>query len=152
MVYDAGKLISCRICGAIIVKLSRDVCPKCFQKEEELFQKVKSYLRTSPGSTIEQVASDLKCTEKQVEDFIKSGRLERVGVQINHPCQICQKEILEGIICPLCKKDLKEQVSSLKNSTEDDNGSDLNGKDSGDLDLSKKKNTGAGGHVGKRSK
>lgn len=148
MVYDPGKLISCRVCGAIIVKLSRDVCPKCFQKEEELFQKVKSYLRNSPGSTIVQVASDLKCDEKQVEDFIKSGRLERVGVQVSHPCQICQKVILEGIICPICKRDLKEQVGSLKDSSEEE----AKRREAQELDLSKKKNTGTGGHVGKRNK
>lgn len=114
---SAQNLISCRVCGVIMVKLARDTCSKCFQKEEELFQRVKSYLRSNPGSSVEDVAKAMDCSEEQVKYFVRTGRLERVGVKVAHPCQICQKVIMDGMICPECKKSLKDQVSTLRSQT-----------------------------------
>lgn len=111
---SSQKLISCRVCGVIMVKLARDTCSKCFQKEEELFQKVKGFLRANPGATVKEVAQAMNCPEEHVKYFIKTGRLERVGVKVAHPCQICQKTILDGMICPECKRSLKDQVATLR--------------------------------------
>ena len=152
----ANNLVSCRICGTIMVKLARDICSKCAQKEEILFQKVKSYLRSNPGSSIIEVSKAVGCTDKEVDYFVQSGRLERIGAKIAHPCKICQKKIIEGIICHECKRGLKEQVTLLKQDapTESkDNASDKSPQklDSGSFDPSekRKKNT-KSGHVGKR--
>ncbi|MEW6708929.1 MAG: hypothetical protein AB1403_03830 [Candidatus Riflebacteria bacterium] len=121
---NSQKLISCRVCGVIMVKLARDTCSKCFQKEEELFQKVKGFLRANPGASVKEVAQAMNCPEEHVQYFIRSGRLERVGVKVAHPCQICQKTILDGMICPECKRSLKDQVSTLKSAAgiKDDEG------------------------------
>ncbi|MGM0598580.1 MAG: hypothetical protein ACQETH_02070 [Candidatus Rifleibacteriota bacterium] len=143
------KLISCRVCGVIMVKLARDICSKCFQKEEELFQRVKGYLRSNPGSTVAEVAEAMECSQDQVNYFIRTGRLERVGVKVAHPCQICQKTIMDGMICADCKKDLKDQVSSLAKETGQDQDNDNNNNKS-DIPGSNKKKDGDGGHVGKR--
>ncbi len=108
-------LISCRVCGVIMVRIARDICPKCFQEEEELFNNIKSFLRANSGASIDQVAARCNCTEDRVMEFIKSGRLERVGVKsIAHQCQLCNKIIYEGVMCPECNKTLKEQVKSLR--------------------------------------
>ena len=155
------NLISCRVCGIIMSKLARDICSKCFKIEEELFQKVKAYLRANPGATIVEVAVEIGCTEKQVSEFIRSGRLERIGAQVSHPCQICQKIITEGIICQECKKNLKEQVSDLRDKSSEEKEPvapetqaapkpEMTEEDSAKLDFNKKKSPGAGGHVGKR--
>ena len=126
------NLISCRLCGVIMVKLSRDICQKCHQEEEELFLKVRDYLRSNPGVTINDVAKALEATDEQIEYFIKSGRLERVGVKISHQCQTCKKTINSGLICHECSKELKEQVKALQ-------GSVARAKESGDYVLSGKK-------------
>ena len=146
-----SKLISCRVCGVIMVKLARDVCPKCFKEEEELFQKVKNFLRTNPGASVEQVAINVGCASEQVQAFINSGRLERVGLRkVAHPCQLCQKIIYEGVMCPDCKKDLKDQVRILSDApppadkpSKGPGGTDVPGSD-------KKKPGEDPGHVGKR--
>jgi hypothetical protein len=108
------KLIACRVCGVIMVKLSRDACPKCHQAEEQLFTKVREYVRTHPGLSIDDVAKAVGATEQQIHHFIISGRLERVGAQIAHKCQTCSKIINTGLICPDCSRGLKEQVGSLQ--------------------------------------
>lgn len=141
------KLVACRVCGVIMVRLARDVCSKCFAAEESVFQKVRTYLRINQGASVAEVAKSVGCPVKQIEYFIRSGRLERVGVKIAHPCQICQKTIFEGIICVECKRSLKEQVGSLQNKTSDEGA----GKQpSSGLDLGSKKGDSDKGHVGKR--
>ncbi len=113
-----NNLISCRVCGVIMVKIARDICPKCFKKEEELFAKIKAFLRANPGASITQVAEYCDCTEDAVHAFIKSGRLERVGLRrIAHQCELCNATIYEGVMCADCKKKLKDQVKLLKSIT-----------------------------------
>lgn len=157
-----SKLISCRVCGVIMVKLARDVCPKCFREEEDLFQKVKNFLRTNPGASVDQVAQHAGCSEDQVQNFIRSGRLERVGLRkVAHPCQLCQATIYEGVMCSDCKRSLKDQVKILKDSppppvatpgkpaAPDKRSAPSQNAQDPDL-FDKKKPENEGGHVGKR--
>lgn len=108
------RLIACRRCGAIMMKLSRDICQKCFMDEEEDFNKVKDYLRDHPGSSMKEVGCATGVAESLIEKFVSSGRLERMGVVVEHTCQTCHKQISSGIICPECKKDLKMHLQQLK--------------------------------------
>ncbi|HOY68641.1 MAG TPA: hypothetical protein PLP29_17320 [Candidatus Ozemobacteraceae bacterium] len=108
------KLISCRMCGAIIMRMSRDVCQKCHLEEEERFLKVKEYLRSHPGAAVKEVAAETLIPENQINYFISSGRLERVGVIIEHTCQTCHKVITAGVICTECKRDIKAHVKQLR--------------------------------------
>ncbi len=109
------NLISCRNCGVIMVRIAKDLCPKCFKEEEELFGKIKVFLRANPGASVEQVANNCGCEEDRVMFFIKSGRLERIGLKkIAHQCELCGVTIYEGVMCPDCNKKLKDQVKMLR--------------------------------------
>lgn len=153
---DDAKIISCRICGIIMVKLVRDVCPECFQQEEKDFQIVRDFLRANKGASLEDVAKHTKCKLELVETFVRSGRLERVGVRkIPHPCQLCKEIIDEGVVCLNCKKELKEQVDQLKLAFAEENpkkDAPKSSEDSKDAPASGRKNKGNSGHVGKRAK
>jgi len=126
------KLISCRGCGLVMVKLSRDVCNACFQKEEELFALVRDFIRANPNAAIIEVAESLNVSEAQINYFVNSGRLERLGVNVPHPCQTCGRVITTGLICSECSEDLKKHVGDLKGSIEKlkSSGKDLWKKDS----------------------
>ena len=108
------RLVTCRDCGAVMVQLTRDICAKCIQKEEEFFNEIREYLRDNPGATVYQVAEALKQDLSKVEEIASSGRLERCGVSLLHECQTCGKVIESGIICKDCKQDIKHQVGDLK--------------------------------------
>lgn len=108
------RLITCRNCGAVMVKISRDLCQKCYQEDEDLFIKIKDYLRSNPGASIAEVAAGVEATIDKVENFVNSGRLERVGVHVPHQCQTCGAIIQTGIICPDCTQGIQTQVDSLK--------------------------------------
>ena len=108
------KLITCRICGLVMVKLSRDVCNPCFQKEEDLFLRIKDFVRANPKATVREVGDSLGISDDQINYFIRTGRLERLGVNIEHACQTCGRIITTGLICSECSEELKKQVGSLK--------------------------------------
>lgn len=154
-----SKLITCRVCGVIMVRLARDVCQKCFRDEEDLFQKVKNFLRINPGASVDQVAQFAGCPEEQVQIFIRSGRLERVGVRkVAHVCQLCQAVIYEGVMCTECNRSLKDQVKSLREpatgsarpaAPEKRESPGLSGGKNLDV-FEKKKSDGDSGHVGKK--
>lgn len=97
-----------------MVKLSRDVCPKCYQQEEDLFAKVKDYVRANPNASIPEIGLALNISEDQISFFVNSGRLERTGVNVPHQCRACNKVISTGLICPDCSNELKVQVTDLK--------------------------------------
>lgn len=153
-----SKLITCRVCGVIMVRLVRDICPKCFVEEEQVFQKVRDFLRANNGASLEDIAKHTNCKIEQVEAFVRSGRLERIGVKkVPHPCQLCQTTIYEGVVCQECKKTLKEQVNLLKPDSgetgkEKPDKTHESKSSTKDIPVSTKKDTGTSGHVGKRTK
>lgn len=108
------RLIACRTCGTIMMKLSRDVCQKCYMAEEEDFNKVKDYLRDHSGASMKDVARETHIAESLIDKFVSSGRLERLGVVVEHACQTCHTQISSGIICQECKKNLKMHLQQLR--------------------------------------
>lgn len=102
-----------------MTRLSRDICPKCYQKEEESFLAVKEFLRLNPGAAIWEVAQAVNISEVQVNIFINSGRLERMGVHVPHTCQTCHRIITTGLICPECSTSINQQVKDLKKTIEE---------------------------------
>ena len=110
------NLITCRNCGVIMVKKSRDLCQSCFAEEERLFTRIKDFLRANPGANIEQIAINCNCEKEKILYFLKTGRLERLGFRkIVHQCEICGETIYEGVMCQDCKRSLKDQVNALRN-------------------------------------
>lgn len=112
------NIIACRLCGKIMPRLARDICPECFEKEEALFHKVKTILQENPSAQVADVAKFAGCTAEQVETIVRSGRLERAGIKhVAHSCQLCSEIIYDGVLCANCKRILKEQLNVLKQST-----------------------------------
>lgn len=115
------KLIECRVCDAIMNSFGKDICPKCYRAEEELFQKMKSFLRENNDANIAQIAMAIECSAEQVERFIDSGRLEKTGMNISRPCQMCQMPIKSGRLCNDCNRQVTGQAgisAAKKDSTE----------------------------------
>ena len=108
------NLVECKICGKLFMKIGRkDVCPNCRGKEEELFLEVKNYLYDYPNASIKEVAEQTEIDEGLIMDWVREGRLERTGITITYPCEICGKPIHRGKICKSCQENLGEAASSL---------------------------------------
>ena len=106
----------CRGCKKMFQYITGPVlCPKCKQLEEEMFLKVKEYLRDNPGSTMLEVNQVTGVSAMLIEKFLRQGRLQ---VAENSPmmltCERCNKKIVTGKFCNNCKKELSEELNDVK--------------------------------------
>jgi flagellar operon protein (TIGR03826 family) len=98
-----------------------DICPKCKQNEEELFQIVKAYLRKNPGAAMNEVSEETEVSISIIENFLKQGRLE---VSPNSPialsCESCGSKILTGRFCSKCHSNLVGELSNTSKKMTDE--------------------------------
>ena len=105
----------CLLCGKPFMKFGRkQICRDCEYKEEEYFQKVREYLYDYPNASVEEVSQQTEVNDKIIVDWVKEGRLERAGLTMSYPCQMCGKSIHSGRVCHSCQSDLGEYKSELE--------------------------------------
>ena len=93
------------------------LCPKCKQYEEELFQKVKDYLRENPGDNMYEVNKATGVSSTLIEKFLRQGRLQvAADSPIALTCERCGKKIATGKYCNECKKEMAEALTDAKKS------------------------------------
>ena len=108
----------CRNCKKMFQYTTGPVlCPKCKQLEEEMFLKVKDYLRENPGSNMSDVSQATNVSATLIEKFLKQGRLQvSQDSPIKLTCDKCGKKITTGKFCDSCKKEILEGLSEVKHS------------------------------------
>lgn len=93
------------------------VCPRCRQVEEEMFQKVKDYLRENKGASMREVSEETEVPVSLIESFLRQGRLEvSPDSPIALTCEICGAQISTGRYCAHCKGQL---MSGLQDASSD---------------------------------
>lgn len=70
---------ACRGCGGIYSYLPRGLCAECLDRREAAFQTVKEWLHENPGASVARVSLETEVAESLIAEFIREGRLERVG-------------------------------------------------------------------------
>lgn len=74
------QVCSCRYCKAIFRSpIKRTVCDRCLHRDDELFQKIVSYLDQYPNSNAVQIAAGLEINVMEILRFIDEGRLTMVN-------------------------------------------------------------------------
>jgi predicted amidophosphoribosyltransferase len=101
-----AMLRNCVECNQVFVHPVNKLCPDCTKKRNELFEKVKEYIRTHPNARIHEVVVDTGVEFDLVREFIDEGRLKIVPVDVEFRCQICGTRLSAGRICNQCKTDL----------------------------------------------
>lgn len=101
------------------------LCPRCRQREEEMFQIVKDYLRENPGANMYEVSQATKVSAGLIEKFLREGRLQvSPDSPIALACEKCGRRITTGRLCSECKKEINNTLNDMKRSlvkhTEDD--------------------------------
>lgn len=108
----------CHGCKRIFQYITGSVlCPRCKQHEEELFRKVKEYLRENPGANMCEVSKETGVSAALIEKFLRQGRLQVApDSPIALTCERCGKKIVTGRYCNECKKILTEELNGVKRS------------------------------------
>ncbi len=111
----------CRICRKMFQYpgFGAEVCPMCKKEDEEMFERVKTYLRDNPGMTLHQTAKACEVPEKRIREWLKEERLEYTGTgDTGLTCEHCGKPITSGKICNECRMSLSKVAGEMKRSVE----------------------------------
>ncbi|WP_052365779.1 hypothetical protein [Geomicrobium sp. JCM 19055] len=96
------------------MKTIRDLCPRCYQQEEDYFRRVSTFLRRRENrqSTIAETSDATGVSEQRILDYISQGRLQLIDLPnfeclvtfvkrkrntascVNHAKSKCQKTLL----------------------------------------------------------
>lgn len=105
-IHSAGKVEvrNCRVCNRVFDYLGYgpQVCPECLKKEEELFEKVRSYLESHPRATLVQTTQDTGVPLRKLQAWIKEERLAYSTKGAGSTCDLCGVPIVAGRFCPKC--------------------------------------------------
>ncbi len=108
------EFVNCPSCGEIFLKNKfRDVCPKCYKKEEEDFQTVYKFMRKreNRAATIDQIVTQTGVSEELILKFIKKGRLQTTQFpNLGYPCDHCGHIIRKGKLCEKCSSELRNEL------------------------------------------
>lgn len=106
----------CRSCKKMFQHVAGpDICPRCKQKEEDMFVVVKDYLRENPGASMVQVSTETDVPASLIEKFLRQGRLEVTpDSPIGLTCEICGRKISSGRYCSECNNSLKNELHQVR--------------------------------------
>jgi len=106
---------NCPRCGKIFVKVRDPICAQCMKEEDEIFEKVRQFVRDNPDSTIQEICEACDVTTKRVLAYLKDGRLEASkGLQGESLCSKCGRPIKTGRMCEKCVLEVNFQVGDMK--------------------------------------
>ena len=107
--------MNCPRCGKIFAKVRDPICSACVKEEEEIFEKVRLYVRDNPHKTIKEVCDECDVSTKRVLAYLKDGKLEAsTGLQDESTCSKCGRPIRTGRMCEICIGEVNTQVGDMK--------------------------------------
>jgi hypothetical protein len=81
------------------------------REEEEQFERVRRFLRESPGATVEEVEQATGVPSELILSFLRQGRLIATeGLKGSLTCQRCGAPIDGGYLCAACSRELAREV------------------------------------------
>lgn len=116
-----AELMNCPRCGRVFVQTLRDICDSCFQEEEEMFDKVYSFIRKQKNrkATLLEVHEKTGVPEETIIAFIKQGRLRLAQFpNLTYPCESCGKPIQKGKLCKSCSDHIVKSIERLEQEEE----------------------------------
>ncbi len=97
-----AKTIKCRKCSKVftITGSLGQLCPSCIRDEEEIYLKVRSFVKDNPGVSVQEVSEILSISRTKILGYIKEERLEVTSSsKASLHCKNCGKSINTGVFC-----------------------------------------------------
>lgn len=112
-----NNLRNCAECGRLFVFVNRNICPACIEKEEEMYEKVRKYLKENPGVPIQEVSEKTGVPEEKIIRFLREGRLEATSVAGGLTCESCGRPIKMGFLCDSCREQVAREMKEIAGSS-----------------------------------
>jgi len=86
------------------------------KEEEDIYEKVREYVKDNPDKMIKDVAAACDVTVKRILSYLREGRLSTSAAMHGELlCGQCNKPILTGRMCEKCIMDTNFTVQGMKN-------------------------------------
>jgi ribosomal protein L32 len=83
------------------------------KEDDEVFEKVRAYVRENPDQSIQDVSGETEVPVKRIIQYIRDGRLEvSSGISADIGCSQCGAPILSGRYCQKCAMQIKTNILS----------------------------------------
>lgn len=113
-----AELRNCPRCDAFFNYTGiRDVCLKCAQKEEELYQIVYRFLRKreNRAANVERIEEATGVERELLYKWVRKGRLHpAVFPNLGYPCDNCGHITNNGKLCEKCSDSIKSDLKTFE--------------------------------------
>jgi NMD protein affecting ribosome stability and mRNA decay len=97
------------------MKVIESICDQCIKAEDEVFEKVREFVRENPKMTVKDVADACDVSVKRILQYIRDGRLEASsGMHGEVTCSQCGKPITVGRMCEQCMVKTGVNLNKMK--------------------------------------
>lgn len=104
---------NCPKCGNVFTFVKNPICRECQQKEDEIFETVRQYLKEHNDKTIEEVAEATDVSVKKILRYIKEGKIDvSTNENIKSACENCGKPVTSGRYCDSCASKISKNLTS----------------------------------------
>ena len=112
-----AELRNCPICNEFFNYTGlREVCHKCAQKEEEMYQVVYRFLRKreNRAANVERIEEATGVDREFLYKWVRKGRLHpAVFPNLGYPCDNCGHLTHKGKLCSSCQDELKSDLRTF---------------------------------------
>lgn len=113
-----GEVRNCPNCGNFFNYTGlKDICYKCAQQEEELYQIVYRFLRKreNRAATVERIVEATGVSEETLYSWVRKGRLHpAVFPNLGYPCDSCGSLTKQGKLCEKCSAELNAELKTFE--------------------------------------
>ncbi|MCP1143732.1 TIGR03826 family flagellar region protein [Lysinibacillus endophyticus] len=113
-----AEVRNCSSCGEFFNYTGiRDVCYKCAQNEEEMYQIVYRFLRKreNRAATIERIVEATGVSEELLHKWVRKNRLQpAVFPNLGYPCDNCGHLTNSGKLCSKCQNEIKKDLRTFE--------------------------------------
>lgn len=106
---------ACRNCRKLFNSLfNKQICPACEEKLEKDLAKVKDYLWSHKGASLNEVGRECDVNPAQIRQWLKEERIQLLdGSAIELFCDTCGAPITSGRFCDKCKGQTQAGLNSI---------------------------------------
>ncbi len=112
-----GELRNCPKCGGFFNYTGvREVCPKCTQDEEKMYEIVYRFLRKreNRAATVERIVEVTGVEEELLYKWVRKNRLQpALFPNLGYPCDQCGRITTSGKLCNECADGLKRDLNKF---------------------------------------
>jgi flagellar operon protein (TIGR03826 family) len=113
-----AEIQNCPSCGDFFNFTGvRDVCHRCAQKEEDMYQIVYRFLRKreNRAATMERIVEATGVDKEMLYKWVRKNRLHPANFpNLGYPCDNCGHITNKGKLCDKCQSEIKSDLRTFE--------------------------------------